>query len=133
MKYLAFMLAGIAGAALSSAALAHHSHAMYDATSEMQIEGTVKEVRWANPHVWLYFVTTGENGQPRTWALEGASINQLARKGWTLDSFKPGDKVKIACYPLRGGGPGCLGGYILQLNGKDLPQTHERHAGREFD
>jgi hypothetical protein len=132
MNYRAFVLAGLVAISVPGAAVAHHSHAMYDATGEIQLEGTIKEVRWANPHVWMYFVTLVD-GQPRTWALEGASINQLARKGWTLDSLKPGDKVKIACYPLRGGGPGCLGGYVLELNGNTLAQTHERHAGREFD
>ena len=133
MKYLAFVLAAGAALSLCGAASAHHSHAMYDATGEIELEGTIKEVRWANPHVWLYIDAAGPDGQQRTWGFEGASIAQLARKGWTFESFKAGDRIKISCYPLRNGGPGCLGGYVLTLNGQVLPPTHEKHAGREFD
>ena len=133
MKYLAFVLAAGTALSLSFAASAHHSHAMYDATGEIELEGTIKEVRWANPHVWLYIDAAGPDGQQRTWGFEGASIAQLARKGWTFESLKAGDGIKISCYPLRNGGPGCLGGYVLTLNGQALPPTHDKHAGREFD
>jgi len=128
-------LALAAFAALLSAApvWAHHSHAMYDSTAEIELEGVIKEVRWANPHVWLYLVVGNPDGTAKTWAFEGASIEQLRRKGWTLDSLSAGSPIKISCYPLRSGGPGCVGGYVLTLNGEALPPTHERHAGREFD
>ena len=112
---------------------AHHSHAMYDATGEIQIEGAIKEIRWANPHVWLYIDVRNTDGTTKTWAFEGAAINQLQRKGWTREMLNVGDPIKISCYPLRGGGPGCLGGYVLALKGDTLPPTHERHLGREFD
>jgi hypothetical protein len=47
--------------------------------------------------------------------------------------FPVGASIDISCYPLRSGGPGCLGGYILKINDEVMPSTHDRHAGREFD
>lgn len=133
MKFGSFALGAIAACVAVTPAASHHSHAMYDASGEIQIEGAIKEVRWANPHVWLYILVKGEDGQTKTWGFEGAAINQLQRKGWTRELLKEGDNIKISCYPMRNGGPGCLGGYVLSINGQDLPPTHERHAGREFD
>ena len=133
MKVSFFAFASLAAVILAAPAFAHHSHAMYDAAGEIELEGTIKEVRWFNPHVWLYIDAKGPDGQMKTWGFEGAAINQLQRKGWTAESFKAGDAIKISCYPLRNGGPGCLGGYVLTMNGQPLPPTHERHAGREFD
>jgi hypothetical protein len=112
---------------------AHHSHAMYDASGEIELEGVLTEVRWANPHVWLYLDVTEADGSTKSWAMEGAAIDQLARKGWERDMLNIGSPIKISCYQLRSGGPGCLGGYVLSLDGEDLPPTHELHAGREFD
>ena len=133
MKPGAFALASFAALMLAAPAWAHHSHAMYDATGEIKIAGVIKEVRWANPHVWLYFDVKNPDGTTKTWALEGAAINQLQRKGWALDMLKVGSMVEMNCYPLRSGGPGCLGGYILKINDQVQPATHDKHAGREFD
>jgi hypothetical protein len=106
---------------------------MYDPTAEIELEGAVTELRWLNPHVWLYLTVRQPDGTDKTWALEGGSTGQLERKGWAREMFKEGASIKISCYPLRSGGPGCLGGYILALDGVTLPPTHDRHPGREFD
>jgi hypothetical protein len=81
----------------------------------------------------MYIDVKAQDGTTKTWALEGAAINQLERKGWKQEMFPLGAAIDISCYPLRSGGPGCLGGYILKINNEVMPATHERHAGREFD
>lgn len=133
MSFRLFALASIAALISTATAWAHHSHAMYDANVEIELDGVLTEIRWANPHVWLYFDVENEDGTIRKWALEGAAIDQLARKGWERDMLNVGSSVKINCYPLRSRGPGCLGGYVLEIDGEELPPTHELHAGREFD
>ena len=132
MRFLYLSLLAAATFGLAVPASGHHSHAQYDASGEIELEGTVSDVRWRNPHVYLY-IDVVENGETRTWAFEGAAINQLESKGWTRDSFKLGDEIHISCYPMKNDAPGCLGGYVLSINGKPLPPTHERHLGREFD
>jgi hypothetical protein len=133
MKPACVALVMCAAALVAGPAWAHHSHAMYDPTAEIELEGAVKELRWSNPHVWLYVTVRQQDGTEKIWALEGGSTGQLERKGWAREMFKPGAPIKISCYPLRSGGPGCLGGYILALDGATMPATHERHIGREFD
>ena len=135
MKSCSAALAAIVFATpfLGASALAHHSHAMYDASGEIELEGVLSEVRWANPHVWIYIDVQNEDGTTRKWGMEGAAIQQLQEKGWTGDMFEVGMPIKVSCYPLRSRGPGCLGGYVLTLNGEELPATHELHPGREFD
>jgi len=134
MKGGLYVAVAVVGLAAAAPAMAHHAHAMYATDTEIVLEGTVKEMRWMNPHSWMYIVVPGAKGaQPKTWAFEGAATGQLVRKGWTRDSVKPGDKIKIACWPLRNGSEGCLGGYVLEVNGTALPPSQEKHAGREFD
>lgn len=133
MKPSSAALVALAFALSSAPVWAHHSHAMYDASGEIELEGVITEVRWANPHVWLYFEVTNEDGTTRQWAMEGAAIQQLQRKGWEEDQLNVGMPISVSCYPLRSGGPGCLGGYVLALDGAELPPTHDEHPGREFD
>lgn len=134
MKRWPFGVAAIVSLAVAAPVWAHHAHGSYATDKELVLAGTVKEMRWMNPHSWMYIDVPAAGGTPmRTWAFEGAATGQLTRKGWTKESVKPGDKIKIACWPMRNGAPGCLGGYVLEINGQILPPTHERHAGREFD
>ena len=34
------------------------------------------------------------------------SPNYLGRRGWTKNTFEPGDKVKVVVWPLKSGEPG---------------------------
>jgi hypothetical protein len=34
------------------------------------------------------------------------SPNFLGRRGWTKNTFEPGDKVKVVIWPLKSGEPG---------------------------
>jgi hypothetical protein len=133
MKLRSFALTACAALMFAAPVWAHHSHAMYDATRAIELEGTIKEMRWVNPHAWLYFVVLNPDGTTKTWAMEGPGVAGLVRKGFTKESLEPGTKVKVSCYPLRSGAGGCLGGYVLELNGEVQPATHNGHAGREFD
>ena len=49
---LTSVVAGLA--ILSGPVLAHHSFAMFDPEKRMTQTGTVKELEWTNPHVWIH-------------------------------------------------------------------------------
>jgi hypothetical protein len=83
-------------------ALAHHSAAMFDDEKVMEVRGTVKELQWKSPHIWLQ-VIVDENGTKKEWSLEGGSPNSLSRAGWKATSFKPGDVVTVRFNPMRDG------------------------------
>jgi hypothetical protein len=93
----------IAGAVLSGgSALAHHSAQMFDDRKVVEITGTVKELQWTNPHIWLQ-VVVDDNGARKEWSLEGGSPNTLSRNGWRATTFKPGDVVTVRANPMRDG------------------------------
>ena len=76
--------------AVGAPASAHHSHANYHTDEFTNLSGTVTEVAWLNPHVWLYMEIADEQGDPQLWAMEGGSPAALMRGGWQRDSLKAG-------------------------------------------
>jgi hypothetical protein len=86
-------------------ALAHHSFAMFDREKQRSVEGVVSAFQWTNPHIWVE-ITVTEKGKAVTYAIEGASPNSLARRGWTRTSLKPGEKITLVMNPLKNGQPG---------------------------
>ena len=52
-------LAALALAAGTSAALAHHSFAMFDAEHPIEVTGVVKEFRFVSPHTLLILEVKG--------------------------------------------------------------------------
>lgn len=95
---------------------AHHSFAMFDNTKNVTVMGTVKAVSYANPHVWVDMVVMNEKGQPVTWGMEGGNLGGLYRMGWTKDTVKAGDKVKMEVHPLK---DGTAGGQIVRVTLED--------------
>ena len=86
-------------------ALGHHSTSMFDEERVVELKGTVKELQWTNPHIWLQVVVEA-NGSPTEWSLEGGSPNSLSRQGWRSTTFKPGDEIAVRLNPMRDGAPG---------------------------
>ena len=113
------MIAVLLIAATATPAVAHHSFAMFDYSKTLTISGTVKELQWANPHVWLELVVPA-GAQAGRWSFEGGSVTFLRRVGWSKDAIKPGDKVVVVAHPLK---QGHNGGSMMQVtlaNGKVL-------------
>jgi hypothetical protein len=81
---------------------AHHSASMFDDTKVVELKGTIKEMQWKNPHVWIQ-VLVEENGATREWSLEAGSPNSLSRSGWRSTSFKAGDAVTVRINPMKDG------------------------------
>ena len=105
----------------SSAVEAHHSHAMFDETKVVTLEGVVKQFKFSNPHTWLFITVTGKDGKAVDWVLEGQSVGSLIRLGWTEYSIKAGDKIRVDINPLRSGEQGgSFDGRKIFVNGVEL-------------
>ena len=63
-------LASICAVSSVMPASAHHSHGNYDISKWTNMQGTVKEVHWLNPHSWIYLEVKDEKAEATTWALE---------------------------------------------------------------
>jgi hypothetical protein len=98
--------AGLALAAQTGAATAHHSFAMFDTAHPIEISGTVKEFRFVNPHSVLIVTVKGEDGAITDWTLECPAPGIMARQGMTANSLKPGDAFKGTINPLHSGDSG---------------------------
>lgn len=95
---------------------AHHSFAMFDGTKRVLLVGTLKEVRWTNPHSWIFVSVPQANGPAQVWAIEGAAPTIMARAGLKRSDMAPGAKVKVMINPLR---DGRLGGSFLNVTFAD--------------
>src|SRR5258708_17700814 len=100
------LLVAFIATAPTSAALAHHSFAMFDTAHPIEISGTVKEFRFVNPHSVLVVVVRGEDGVVKDWILECPAPGIMARQGMTANSLKPGDPFKGTISPLHSGETG---------------------------
>jgi hypothetical protein len=107
-------------AGIATPALAHHSFAMFDREHKKQLSGTVKEVQWTNPHVWIQINVPNEKGVVEEWGVEFTSVNFMTRRGWNKDTVKAGDKIVLTISPLKDGSHG--GGFreVVSVNGKPL-------------
>jgi hypothetical protein len=88
---------------------AHHSSAMFDDMKVVELTGTVKQLQWTNPHIWLQ-LAVDNNGVTTEWSIEGGSPNSLSRQGWRSTTFKPGDGVTVRVNPMKDGTP--AGGFV---------------------
>jgi hypothetical protein len=113
------ILAGSLAALIAAPALAHHSFAMFDADKTVELNGTVKEFQWTNPHSWLQVMVTDDKGVTKEWSLEMGSPGGLARNGWRPKTVVAGDKVTVSLHPLKDGSPG---GQLLKVK---LPDGRE--------
>jgi hypothetical protein len=100
------ILASLASAAATAAAMAHHSFAMFDTEHPIEISGTVKEFRFVSPHTLLIVQVKGQNGDVTDWELEGGAPGMLVRAGMNGKSLKPGDEITLMINPLRSGAAG---------------------------
>jgi hypothetical protein len=125
MRFTSVALAAAAAVLLSIPAWAHHSHANYNTTEFTNVTGTITEVVWTNPHVWIYMDVVTAQGRPQKWAMEGGSVTSLMRGGWQRNSIKPGDKISVRCNRLRDGSEGCLLGYVTNINGTAMDKEFD--------
>ena len=87
-------------------ALAHHSFtAEYDNDKPVAFTGVVTEMKWSNPHGWIYVDVTDENGTKTNWALETGAANSLIRRGWRKENLPAGTVLKIEGWQARNGSP----------------------------
>ena len=106
-------------AALAQPAAAHHSFAMFDMSKTVTVKGVVKEVQWANPHVWVELVIA-EGGAQKAYSFEAGAVAVLKRAGWTRDTLKAGDNISIVSHPFRAGRTGGSLERVTLANGRTL-------------
>jgi hypothetical protein len=81
---------------------AHHSFAaQYFEDQMVTMSGEVVEFEYKNPHAWVHFLVTDDNGKPQRHSGEWNGVGRLSRDGILSDTLRPGDRVTISGSPGR--------------------------------
>ncbi len=89
-------IATLASLGLPSNTIAHHSSAPHfhrDVT--VTLNATVTDWKFVNPHAYVYFDVTDENGEIDNWRCELSAASTMTRRGWTNETFYPGQELVI--------------------------------------
>jgi len=100
------MILGTLVVGAASFALAQHAYSAFNMTTERVVTGTIKKIDWTNPHTWIWIDVANEQGVVETWGIEGMSPNYLARRGWSRNTIKQGDKLQVTFHPMKNGDKG---------------------------
>lgn len=104
-KYL-FSATCIAALGFCAQAIAHHSFAMFDQSRKVEISGTISDIQWTNPHVWIEVDVPDADGAAERWAIEFTSRIHLTRRGFPRDRINIGDQATFTLSPYANGDPG---------------------------
>jgi hypothetical protein len=125
-------------AALGSApdAKAHHAFAAeYDAERPIDLTGVVTELKWTNPHSWLY-LDARRRGTVTNWEVEFGAPNVLEDRGLKKADLQPGSQVHVRGYRAKNRGPSAYGvtvtlsdGRSFRTGGVDCPEAGNTGLG----
>jgi Family of unknown function (DUF6152) len=83
--------------------LAHHGSAAYDMTKLVNFKGVVTSYDFVNPHAEIRIAVTDGSGHTVNWVDETNNPSRLVRRGWSRNTLKPGDVIKIEGNPVKSG------------------------------
>jgi hypothetical protein len=98
----------------------HHSATEYDYGRIVEVEGSLVELKWQNPHVRFKVRATDAQGKPVIWDIEGSSLSVLRRTNATPDNLHAGDRIKVAGEPSKRAPNRMYALHLLQADGTEL-------------
>jgi hypothetical protein len=103
-KSLTAFLASAALLSGATSAFAHHSvWAEFDNDRPLELRGRFIEMDWINPHSWVHFEVTMDDGSTVVWAAETPPPNQLIRLGWRRSDLKPEHEILVRGFAAKNG------------------------------
>lgn len=105
MKIAARLATAVMGLGLGIGTVqAHHSFsAEFDSNRPITLTGKVTDMKWSNPHGWIYIDVTNEDGTVTNWALETSAANALIRRGWRKTDLPEGTMLNVEGWQARNG------------------------------
>jgi hypothetical protein len=94
---MALLVAGLP-AAVAGPVLAHHSYSIYDSTKPMTLNGTIVDVSFQNPHVYV-----SVNAGDKVWRLDMPGPGRMRSRGLTPEVLAVGRTLEVLGWPHRRG------------------------------
>ena len=116
------LAAAFTGLLLAGARLvAHHEIlAKFDDHKPVTLNGIVTLVDWRNPHVHVFMNVPDAAGLVN-WAIELEGPIDLERSGWSRETLRPGDRVRVAGFSARNGSHQAWGNsVVVRATGKSV-------------
>lgn len=121
-------IAALLGAGLIAAASAsaHHGFGNFAMNEDVEFTGVITRLDFVNPHSWLHFNVTGEDGHTVERRCELRSATTLRRSGWEPGMFEPGMRITIQGSPDRADPLACYTSTIVFADGTMLDRYAQR-------
>lgn len=104
-KLMALLVMIVGLLILSVPLFAHHGSAAFDAGKQVVMKGAVTRWVWANPHCFLSYDVKDDSGNVTHWVVETSNPPDMINRGWSKETFKPGDEVTVTVEPVKSGRP----------------------------
>lgn len=92
---LSLSITTMSALSLCGAAWAHHSRGNFDLENVTELQGTITEYSWRNPHTFVTLAVENDTGETEEWLLELNSISVLTGTGWDRNTLNVGDEVTV--------------------------------------
>ena len=80
----------------TTAAFAHHGWSEYDASTSLQLNGTIEESGYSHPHGFVRLKTAD-----KTWTVVLAPPSRMENRGLTRDMLSVGNEATVVGYQNR--------------------------------
>jgi hypothetical protein len=115
----------LCGWLMASSLQAHHSLAgVYDMKNEIELAGSVEQIKFVNPHGSMVIAVKNADGTTTQWTLTLGSVTALAQKGVGKtgpNALHAGDQIKVKILPARNGSPLGFLRTLIMPDGRVVP------------
>jgi hypothetical protein len=121
MKLMRSLLFVVTVLLTATSGRSHHAFSpVYDEKRVITIEGVVEQFRFVNPHAMMFMIVTDKTGKGAKWTVEFSGRLNLAEAGWTEDSIKTGERVKVTGNPTHKGSERLFFRRLVRGDGSEL-------------